>query len=233
MADDIRIVRTRGGARMEQDGLIVSEILDHPGATNSLFDVLAACVAALARGERMAMLGFAGGGVVAPLRAMGYGHPIQACDLSLQGEPLFRELSAPWCGDVEVDEVEASAWLRAKRARYDVILEDLSARVDGEITKPDVSLDVLPALMKRKLRPRGIAVMNVLPVPGRPWTTLLPHLAAPFAHARALVLEAWENRVLVLGDDLESAATCSRLITRVLEAVGSDEAGMFAVRTVR
>ena len=75
--------------------------------------------------------------------------------------------------------------------------------------------------------------MNVLPVPGRPWTRLLPRLAAPFAHARALVLEAWENRVLVLGDDLESAAACSRLITHVLAAVGSDEAGAFSVRTVR
>ncbi len=233
MAGDIRIVRTRGGARMEQDGLIVSEILDHPGATHSLFDVLAACVAALARGDRMAMLGFAGGGVVAPLRAMGYGHPIEACDLSLQGEPLFRELSTGWCGRVDVDHAEASAWLRAKRARYDVILEDLSARVDGEITKPAVSLDVLPALMQRKLKPRGVAIMNVLPVPGRPWTRLLPHLATPFAHARVLVLEAWENRVLLLGDGLESAAACARLITRVLEAVGSDEAGAYSVRTVR
>lgn len=232
MDADIRIVRTRGGARMEQDGLIVSEILDHPAATNSLFDVLAAAVAALARGDRMAMLGFAGGGVVAPLRAMGYGHPIEACDLSLDGEALFRELSAPWCGDVRVDEAEASAWLRAKRGRYDVILEDLSARVDGEITKPDVSLEVLPALMHRRLRPRGVAVMNVLPVPGRPWTRLLPDLAAPFAHARSLVLDAWENRVLILGDDLESASRCSRRITRVLEAVGSDEARAFAVRTV-
>ncbi len=94
-------------------------------------------------------------------------------------------------------------------------------------------LDVLPALMHRRLRPRGVAVMNVLPVPGRPWTQLLPHLAAPFAHARVLVLEAWENRVLVLGDELEPAATCSRMLARVLEAVGSDEAHAFAVRTVR
>ncbi|MDF1701598.1 MAG: hypothetical protein P1V36_10630 [Planctomycetota bacterium] len=233
MASDIRIVRTRKGARMEQDGLIVSEILDHPGATDSLFDVLAASVAALARGDRMAMLGFAGGGVVAPLRAMGYGHPIEACDLSLQGEPLFRELSAPWCGDVRVDEAEASAWLRAKRRAYDVILEDLSARVDGEITKPAVSLDVLPALMKRKLAPRGIAVMNVLPVPGRPWTRLLPYLAEPFAEARVMVLEAWENRVLILGDELDAAAVCSRQISHILAAVGSDEAGAFSLRTVR
>ncbi len=233
MGDRTRIVRTPTGARMEQDGLILSEILDHPGPTDSLFDVLAAGVAAFARGERMAMLGFAGGGVVAPLRAMGFGHPVEACDLSLGGLPLFRELSEPWCGAVTVDEAEASAWLRAKRKRYDVILEDLSARVDGEITKPDVSLDVLPALMHKRLRPRGIVVMNVLPVPGRPFKRLLPHLAAPFAHARALVLDGWENRVLIAGDDLEPAAACSRRLTQMLGAIGSAEAGAYGVRTVR
>ncbi|MDA1195859.1 MAG: hypothetical protein O2894_11825 [Planctomycetota bacterium] len=229
----MKIVRTRRGARIEQDGLIVSEMLAKPGATNSLFDVLAACVAALARGERMAMLGFAGGGVLAPLRAMGYAHPVRACDLSLDAVPLFRELSEPWCGDVRVDKVEASAWLRRQRAPFDVILEDLSARVDGEITKPAVSLDVLPALMHARLLPRGVVVMNILPVPGRPFKHLLPALARPFRHARALQLDVWENHVLVLGDDLESAATCSRLIRRVLDGIGSDEARAFSVRTIR
>jgi hypothetical protein len=229
----MKIVRTKHGARMLEDGLILSEMLGHPGATHSLFDILAASVAALTCGSRMAMLGFAGGGIIAPLRAMGFGHPVEACDLSLEGEPLFRELSAGWCGQVRVDEAEAGAWLRGKRSPYDVILEDLSARVDGEITKPDVSLDVLPALMQRRLRPRGIVVMNVLPVPGRPFTTLLPTLAAPFKHGRVLTLDNWENRVLVMGDDLEPAAACARGIRKSLAAIGSDEAHAFSVRTVR
>ena len=42
----MRVVKTRRGARMEEDGLILSEILDAPGATDTLFDVLACAVAA-------------------------------------------------------------------------------------------------------------------------------------------------------------------------------------------
>ncbi len=229
----MRVVRTRRGARMEEDGLILSEILDTPGPTDTLFDVLACAVAALAPGPRLAMLGFAGGGVVAPLRAMGFGHPIRACDLSLEGEHVFRSLSIPWCGDVVVDEEEASAWLRRSRKRYDVILEDLSAREGGEITKPGVSLEVLPELMVERLRPGGMVVVNVLPVPGWPWTRLLPHLAAPFAEARVIVLDDWENRVLLLGEDLPSAREVSTAMNRSLEAIGSSEAHRFAVRTLR
>ncbi len=226
----MRIVRTRRGARMEEDGLILSEILDRPGATHTLFDVLAAAIAAVAPGPSLAMLGFAGGGIIAPLRAMGFGHPVRAVDLSLAGEPIFRELSAPWCGDVRVYEAEASAWLRSARTHYDVILEDLSARTPDGNTKPPVSLDVLPELMRARLRPGGMAIMNVLPVPGRPWTTLLPHLAAPYAHARVIVLEAWENRVLFLGDTLPSAREIGTLMRRSLDVIGSDEAHAFSVR---
>ncbi len=217
---------------MEQDGLIVSEVLDHPGATDTLFDVLAACVAALAPGPRVAMLGFAAGGVIAPMRAMGFGHPVHAVDLSLDGEVLFRELSAPWCGRVEVDEADAVRWLRAKRRPFDLILEDLSAEVDGELTKPPVTLDPLPALMASRLAPNGIAVTNVLPIPGMPWTELLPRLAAPHREARVLVLDEWENRVLIAGRALPSARNVGRRLRQHLDAIGSVEAKGFAVRTL-
>lgn len=229
----MRIVRTRRGARMEEDGLILSEILAAPGATDTLFDVLAAGVSALARGPRALLLGFAGGGMIAPMRAMGYGHPIVAVDLSLEGERVFRELSEPWCGDVVVHEAEASAFLRASARRYDVIVEDLSAPTADGITKPPVALEVLPALMKRRLRPNGLVVVNVLPVPGVPWTRLLPHLAAPYRDARVIVLEEWENRVLLLGDALDSAREISTLLKRSLVAIDSIEANSIAVRTLR
>jgi hypothetical protein len=227
----VRIVPTRRGARMEEGGLILSEILDRPGPTDSLFDVLAAAVAALAPGPDLAMLGFAGGGVVAPLRAMGFGHPIRAVDLSLEGEQVFRSLSVPWCGHVEVDEGEASVWLRRVRKRFDVILEDLSVPTSEGITKPGVSLDVLPALMRTRLKPRGLVVLNVLPVPGQPWTTLLPQLAAPYAEARVILLDVWENRILLLGDELPSAREAGAAMRRALDAIGSDEAHAFEVRT--
>jgi len=228
----LRIVPTRRGARMEEDGLILSEILDRPGPTDTLFDVLAAAVAALAPGPDLAMLGFAGGGVVAPMRAMGFGHPIRAVDLSLEGEQVFRSLSVPWCGHVEVYEGEASAWLRRNRTRYDVILEDLSAHTSEGITKPGVSLDVLPALMKTRLRKGGMVVTNVLPVPHQPWTTLLPQLAAPYAEARVITLDDWENRILLLGDELPAAREAGDAMRRSLDAIGSREAHAFSVRSM-
>ena len=66
----MRIKRTRRGAQMLQGGAILSEILAEPAATHSVFDLLAALVHLLAPGPRVAMLGFAGGGMLAPLRAL-------------------------------------------------------------------------------------------------------------------------------------------------------------------
>ena len=113
----VKVVRTRRGIRLVQQGLVLSEIRTTPGPTDSLFDVLAATIAALAPGPDVALLGFAGGGLVAPLRAMGFGHPLEAVDLSLVGEALFRAHSGPWVGRVTVHEDEASRWLRSRRRR--------------------------------------------------------------------------------------------------------------------
>ena len=74
----MRIVRLRRRARILDGPDVLSEILDHPGPTDTMFDVLAACVAAFAPGPRVAILGFAGGGIVAPLRAMGFAAPTVA-----------------------------------------------------------------------------------------------------------------------------------------------------------
>ena len=92
---------------------------------------------------------------------------------------------------------------------------------------------MLPALMRARLGPGGMVVLNVLPVPGRPWTVLLPHLAAPYAEARVVVLDAWENRVLLLGDELPTARAAGDAMRRALVAIGSAEAHAFVVRTLK
>ena len=120
----MKIERTKRGARIRDDDVVLSEMLAEPGATHSLFDVLAAAVAVLARGPRIAMLGFAGGGMVAPLRAMGCDHPLHCVDLSAEAEPIFRELSSVWAGDVVLDIEDAEAWLLKRRGKFDVIIED-------------------------------------------------------------------------------------------------------------
>ncbi|MEC9081308.1 MAG: hypothetical protein VYE44_05980, partial [Verrucomicrobiota bacterium] len=62
---------TGRGARLVQNGSVLSEVLAQPGPTNSVFDALAALVRLFSPGARVGLLGFAGGGIIAPLRAMG------------------------------------------------------------------------------------------------------------------------------------------------------------------
>lgn len=231
----MKVVKTRRGIRLVQQGLVLSEIRTTPGPTDSLFDVLAATIAALASGPDVAVLGFAGGGLVAPLRAMGFGHPLEAVDLSLAGEALFREHSGPWVGEVSVHEDEASRWLRARRRPFDLILEDLSVETTGDVTKPNVSLAVLPKLMKQKVGPQGVVVTNVLPVPGMAWRDLLARLAKPWrvrgARVQVIHLEDYENRVLLAGR-LPTASATSRTLKRHLRALGSDQTDGLSVRTL-
>ena len=227
-----RLVRTRGGVRLVEDGLVLSEIVREPGPTNSLFDVLAASIAALVPGTRVAVLGFAGGGIMAPLRAMGFGHPIRAVDLSLEGEAVFRANAGPWAGVVTVARADAARWLPRQRGSWDLILEDLSAGTELGVTKPAVSLGTMPELMKRCLRPKGLAVTNVLPVPGMTWRNLLAKLAAPWAHAVVVHLEEYENRILVASRHPLDARAVSTALRRHLTAIGSDQASGLWVRTL-
>lgn len=228
----MKVVRTRRGARLVDGREVVSEILARPGASGTLFDVLAACVAALAPGPRVAILGFAGGGVVAPLRAMGFAAPLTAVDLSRASEPLFRRLSRGWAGDVRLTRMEASAWLRRQKAPFDLILEDLFLQEAGGAVKPRVSLDVLPQLMRDRLSPRGIVVTNVLPAPGMGWEALLDRLAAPHPAALVLRFRDYENRLVIAGGGLESAARVSRRIRVALDTIDSSQAAHISVRAL-
>lgn len=217
----MKIVRTRRGARLVDGRDVLSEILSQPGPTHGLFDVLAACVASLAPGGRFAMLGFAGGGVVAPLRALGFEHRIDAVDLSRAAEPLFRELSSGWSGEVQLAEADAVSWLRATRRRYDAILDDLTVPGPGGAVKPEVSLEVLPGLMRSRLRPRGVVIVNTLPLPGTPWGDLLRKLGAPFAHAHVLFCDDYENRVLIAGEALPPRRAITSGLRAALRLLGS------------
>jgi hypothetical protein len=220
----VRIVRTRRGLRLLENDVILSELLAEPGPTHCLFDVLAACVAALAPGPRMALLGFAGGGVVAPLRAMGFGHPIEAVDHDPSGEALFRGLAASWAGDGRVAPMDAIDWLRRSGGPFDIIVEDLSVPGPGTTVKPRASFDGLPALVRSRLGPGGIAVTNVLPQPGTPWDALLGPVARPHARAAVVELDEYENRIVIGGAALPEPAALARRVRRALDSIGSVQA---------
>lgn len=226
----MRIHSTRRGARILEAGTVLSEILAAPGPTHTLFDVLAATVAALSPGPRVAILGFAGGGLVAPLRAMGFPSPLRAVDLSLRGAAVFRRLSGRWAGTVRIDRDDAARWIGSCRGRFDLVLEDLFAPGPRGMEKPEVSFGSLPPAIRRRLDPCGVAVFNVLPQRGKRWADLLRPLAAPFSIARVVVLRDYENRLLIAGDELASARRISARLRSTLRAAGSRQAGRLAVR---
>ncbi len=220
------------GARLVDQGCVLSEIRTDPGPTHCLFDVLAASIAALSPGPRVLMLGFAGGGVLAPLRALDWSHPVEAVEWDVTGQDVFRELCSRWCGEVEIHDAEAGAWLRRSRRRFDLVFDDLSIPQDGTLTKPAVSLDELPALMRARVGAQGIALTNVLPVPGWSMKDLLAQLASPWPRAVVVHFEDWENRLLIAGTQLADARRLSRRLRSALEALGSRQLGRYSVRTL-
>jgi hypothetical protein len=225
----MRVVRTRRGARLTEAGTVLSEILREPGPSHTLFDVLAAAIAALAPGPRVALLGFAGGGLVAPLRAMGFEHPLDAVDLSLDGARVFRELSAGWAGTVRIRKGEASAWIRGRSGAYDLILEDLFLDGPRGMAKPEVSMTVLPSLVARAVGGKGIAVVNILPVPGEPWRDVVARLTAPWPERRVVRLDEYENRLAICGRSLGTAREVSARLRAELRRIGSRQARRIAV----
>jgi hypothetical protein len=221
----LKLERTARGARLIEGDAVLSEVLAAPGPTHSVFDLLAAAVAALAPGPRVALLGFAGGGVVAPLRAMGWDGALDAVDLDPRGERLFRELCSGWCGTVRFSRCEAGDWLRRGRRRFDLVIDDLSVPHRGEL-----SVETLPPLIRRRLAPGGMVVVNALPVPAMAWSELLWKLAAPYPRGRVVLFEEFENRVLLAGADLPPPRQLGRLLRRHLRAIESEIAAAISLR---
>jgi hypothetical protein len=230
----VRIVRDGRGVRLIDGPDVVSHLRATPGPTHGFFDLLAACIAAYAASPphtRAVMLGFAAGGIVAPLRAMHWAHPLHAVDLTLEHAAIFREVAATWAGDVRLVQADAAAWLRRTRTKWDVVLEDLTERGRACAIKPQVSVDVLPELIAGRLSARGVVAVNVLPVPGLTWDELLVRLASPYRHAIVLDPAQYENRVLLAGPGLTDARATGRAIRAALHRIRSRQAERFAVRS--
>jgi hypothetical protein len=228
----VRIVRTRRGFRLVSRGLVLSEVRDRPGPTHTLFDVLAAAVSALSPGPRVALLGFAAGGLVAPLRAMGFEGPIEAVDLDVAALGLFRHVCDRWAGEVRVAQADAVEWLRRPARTWDLVLDDLSVEAEGEIVKPGATWSRLPHLAARRLAPGGVFVANLLPLPGVPWPDLVDRALEPWRRKRVVHLDDYENRIALAGRALPEAAEISRRLRATLRSIGSAQAGRLSVRKV-
>ena len=219
--------------RISEGNAVISEALSRPGPTHSVWDLLAAAVKLLARGPRVALLGFAAGGLIAPLRAMGWNGPVEAVDFDPRGERLFRRLASGWCGTVRFSHAEAAQWLATRPEKFDAIIDDLSVP-DGEgVTKPAISIDTLPALIRDRLAPDGVALINTLALHGMTWDEQLRRLARPHGEARVVLFEEYENRVLILGRRLPPARELSLQLRRPLRGIDSRLADRLSVRSWR
>lgn len=215
----------------EADAL-VSVLPRAPGPTGTPFDIVAAATAVFAPPGPVAMLGFAAGGLVAPLRALGVDGEVIGVDRDLRHVPLFRRVASSWAGRLRVVEADAVSWARrARRGHLAAVIDDLSVPYAGTITKPEASLRVLPALLPRLLVPRGVVVVNLLRRPGCNWSML--ERAALGERMGGLIIEActWENRVLLAGTRLPPARTAGRWLRRALRELESPLAEEIRLRT--
>ncbi|HSH95116.1 MAG TPA: class I SAM-dependent methyltransferase [Roseimicrobium sp.] len=228
-----KTVETAQGARLLQDGAVLSVALRKPGPTHSVFDVLGSLIRLLCPGPRLAILGFAGGGLLAPMRQLGCRNRVVAVDLSAEGYEVFKKHSSHWAGDVTFHHAEAQGWLSRQRGQWDMILEDLSMAQGGEVMKPDICWTTLPAIIRESLKPGGIALFNLL-TPAEPsWVQGIAHVSAGHKTARVVTFDDYENRMLVVGPNLPTAHELSHLLYQSLARLNSRQAGRCSVETVR
>ncbi len=230
------IQRTKHGLRLSQHGVVISELRTRAGPTHSVFDILAALIRELTPQEgnfpnpRIGVLGFAGGGMMAPLRALGVATPRHCVDLDLDSYRLFQTHCPEWSSQILWNHQDAQSWLQRQRRRFDLLIEDLSVPQDGDVTKPSISWNSLPGCIRAKLHPDGVAIFNLLSPPTRNWKPALDSTAAHFGEARIIHLHDFENRILVAGNRLPSARALGDGVRRRLRFMRSRQATRLHVR---
>ena len=227
------ITATPHGLRLSQHGVVISEMLTSAGPTHSVFDVLAALISVLAPSGRVGVLGFAGGGMMAPLAALGVDRVIDSVDLDQESHALFCRHCPAWAGRIAWENADAEAWLQRQPPDFSLLMDDLSVPCGGDVTKPAISWEVLPGAMRGRLRTGGITIANLLPPSGGHWEPALSQMARGSGTARIIRLDDFLNRILVAGDDLPSARWLGVRLRAALRQIRSRQAGRIHVRALR
>ena len=202
-----------------------------PGPTHSVFDVLAALVALARPAGRVGILGFAGGGMMAPLRRLGCSAAVEAVDLDRGSYELFARHCSAWAGPVEWHHGDAVEWLRFQEGRFDVLVEDLSVPHAGDVFKPQISWDVLPKLMGERMSSGGVAILNQIPLASGGWPRSWPGLGKEVGPVVTVRLEDFENRIVVVGQSMGTARALGVRIRACLRELGSRQANRVRVCT--
>lgn len=228
---DYEIVETRQGFRLLQHGCILSDVRTTPGPTHGFFDVLAAWVHTFAPGPDCLILGFAAGGILAPLQALGHPLRITAVDLDDQAYQLWKSRCDPAPLTVDFHAAEALAWSRSHKKKYDLILEDLSVPIGEDVFKPAISRGPLPACLHQLLRPGGAYVANLLKTADTCWKDWIHPQAGSARHVLIGKLSEHENRFLAVPRKTVPARTAQLQVLEALRQMRSRMEESLTVRT--
>ncbi len=226
------IIPTRHGLRLSQHGVVISELRTSPGPTHSIFDVLAALIAVLRPSGRIGVLGFAGGSMIAPLRRLAMEAAIETVDLDRESYRHFHRHCRGWARKVDWQHADAVAWLRKQSPDFDLLMDDLSVPRDGDVHKPDICWNVLPELIRQRLRPGGIAIFNLMPPNGERWNSEPNRITDLFKAATIIRLDDFVNRIFITGDDLPSTRELGANLRAALRRLRSRQAGRIHLRSV-
>ena len=226
------ITKTKHGLRLSQHGTVISELRTTPGPTGSVADLLAGLIRVLKPEGRLGVLGFAGGGMQAPLCALGVETAVEAVDLDRMGYDLFRWHCPGWARRVKWKKADAVKWLRSQTASFDLIIEDLSVPHDGDVFKPDITWGVLPPLIRDRLAPGGIAIFNLMPPPGGVWLHERDRMARMFGAARLVSFDDFTNHILIAGKSVPPVRELGKMLRVALRGIGSVQAERIHLRTV-
>jgi hypothetical protein len=225
----MEIRATFGGIRLSQHGVVISEMRLRPGPTHSVFDVLAGLIAILRPKVRVGILGFAAGGMLAPLRSLGCDVRVEAVDLDAASYDVFQKHCSEWAGDVCWEQADAVAWLSRRRRKYSVLVDDLSVPTAGDVFKPDASWDEIPRLMRQRLGVNGVAIFNCLPGPNGRIPSVFAERLGLFGSALVILLDDFENRVVVAGPGTPSARWVGKELRAALRRLGSSQSDRLQV----
>jgi hypothetical protein len=226
----VDITKTKHGLRLSQHGVVISELRLTAGPTHSVFDVLAALVVQFQSRGRIGMMGFAGGGMMAPLAALKLEARLDVVDLNQASYDLFRRHCPDWAKRVNWNQADAGVWLKQQRQSFGVLLDDLSIPVPGDVIKPELCWTTLPALMQQRLSRSGVAIFNLLPQLGNRWNPELAQLRGQFPNARIIHLDDFVNRVLIAGREIPAPRELGRMLRQALRDIGSRQAERLLVR---
>lgn len=191
----MRVV-VRGGRRtLRIDGSFASTWRPGCETTGSVWDGIAAGLLALPpeRRERVLVLGLGGGSAARVVRAVAPHARIVGVEI----DPAVVREAKRWFDldalGIEVVTGDAARFLRATRACFDAVLEDVFMGDARSLRKPPGF--PLPALdhVRRALRPGGIAVCNTLDEARE----VRSALAARFARLVCVEIDDYENQIFV------------------------------------